>query len=291
MKLGITSVSSPFDKKSFEAGVAILRMLGFEVFYSEKIFEEKGYLAGSDNQRAEGLMNLFEDPSVDAICFPRGGYGAARILPHLNLKLLKKNPKPVIGFSDITSLLHFLQKETRSPVLYGPVVVQLGNNPSQRTLDTLKQHLLGTDPLPAIDLSSCTILKKGKVTAPIQGGCLSLLSTLMGTRGEACFDNAILFFEDVHEKVYAIDRMITQLKLSGKLKKVRGILIGTLTPQKEEPHSMTEMLADLFSDFDGPVVADFPSGHTHDFVSLPLGRKVTIDTTIQRFIFEETFLK
>lgn len=287
MKLGIAAVSSPFDRKIFEAGVSALRAAGFEIALADSVYESQGYLAGSDRQRADSFMSLFEDRSVDAILFARGGYGASRILPYLNTPLLRKNAKPVVGFSDLTGLLHFLRRETGSPVLYGPVVTQLGNHPAPRTMETLKHHLSRKEPLPSVDLRECTVLQSGSATADLTGGCLTLLSTSLGTAAEADFKNTILFFEDVHEPTYKIDRILTQFKLSGKLKKVRGILIGSLQSLSDEKHPMAEMLRDVLSDFQGPIVSGFPSGHTDDFVSLPFGRKVTLDADSRKLTFHE----
>lgn len=287
MKLGIAAVSSPFDRKIFETGVEVLRAADFEVAFSDTIFGAQGYLAGSDRQRADGFMSLFEDRSVDAILFARGGYGAARILPHLDTRLLRKNAKPVVGFSDLTGLLHFLRREAACPVLYGPTITQLGNHPTPRTMETLKHHLTRREPLPPVDLSECTVLQSGSATADLTGGCLTLLSTSLGTVAEVDFKNTILFFEDVNESTYKIDRMLTQLKLSGKLKKVRGILVGSLQAPPDEKHPVAEMLRDVLADFQGPIVAGFPSGHTHDFISLPFGRKATLDAEARKLTFHE----
>lgn len=291
MRIGIAAVSSPFDQASFQRGVEQIKKWGFEVFYREDIFSQRGYLAGSDERRAEELTELLKNPKVDVILFARGGYGAGRILPLLGPKILKKNPKPLVGFSDLTILLNFLNQRHRFPALYGPVLTQMGENPSQRTLEVFQWHLREKKPHPPIGLKECCVLKEGKAEGKLAGGCLSLLVSALGTPHAPRFKKTILFIEDVDEKVYRMDRMLTQLKHAGVFEQTEGILVGTLKPREGDPHSVEEMLRDVLGDFAGPVVTGFPAGHTNDFVSLPLGVPVQLDTRSQQLTFLEPWLK
>lgn len=289
--IGVAAPSSPFDKNQFKHGVACLKKLGFEVWYRDDIFSQERYLAGSDARRAEELTELFLKRDVKAIFFARGGYGSQRVIPHLKVEALKKHRKPVVGLSDLTALLTFLRQEAGMPTIYGPVLTQLGNKPSDRTIHTLNGLLTRAEPLPPFDLSTCHILKEGSAAGELTGGCLSLITTSIGTPYELKMENAILFFEDRGEKVYALDRMLTQLKNADHLHQAKGILIGSLELREGEVHSAETMIRDVLIDFKGPIVANFPAGHLHDFVSLPLGRRVTLDTAASRLIFEEPFLK
>lgn len=272
--IGIAAPASPFPKKEFQKGIAVLKKMGFGVFYHPHIFSRKNYLAGDDKRRAKELTDLFKNKKVKAILFARGGYGSQRIIPLLNPALLKKNRKAVFGFSDITALLTFLRQAAKIPTFYAPSVTQLGKENSF-TLSHFKQIFIRKQ---NISLKGCKILNSGKASGRLVGGCLSLITSSIGTSYDLDTKNAILFLEDVGEKVYAVDRMLTQLKNSGKLKTVRGILIGTLEPVKGEAHSMEAMLQDIFKDFRGPVVTNFPSGHAKKFITLPLGKKMTLDT-------------
>jgi len=206
-------------------------------------------LAGSDQRRAEELTELFTKKDVKAIMFARGGYGSQRIIPYLKPEVLKKHKKPVIGFSDVTALLAFLKQSADMPTFYVPVLTQLGNNPTERTALSLKQNLTQKE-TPPLHFKGCHILKEGKAKGILVGGCLSMITSSIGTSYELQTDNSILFFEDTGEKVYALDRMLTQLKNAGKLKGVKGIIVGSLEPKEKEVHSIDDMLKDIFKDFD-----------------------------------------
>lgn len=282
--IGIAASSSPFDKRLFQKGLRTLKKMGFKTYFQKDIFSKERYLAGSDKRRAKELTTLITDKKIKAILFARGGYGSQRIIPHLDLKILKKHKKPIIGFSDLTPLLTFLNQKGRFPCFYGPVVTQLGKRPTQRTIKSLKR-ILSQKKHPPLDLKNCKILREGKAQGKVVGGCLSLIVSSLGTPYAPDTKNKILFFEDTNEKTYALDRMLTQLKNSSKLKLVKGILIGTLEQKKNDPHSIEAMLKDLFKNFKGPIVCRIPAGHTNDFLTLPLGAKITIDTKLKRLKF------
>ncbi|MBI4125696.1 MAG: LD-carboxypeptidase, partial [Deltaproteobacteria bacterium] len=171
--IGIAAASSPFDKALFEKGVEQIKKWGFDVFFREDIFSKERYLAGSDERRAQELTELIEHPKIKAVFFARGGYGSQRVLARLDFDRLQKTPKPLIGFSDLTPLLNFLNQKYRSPALYGPVVTQLGGTLSERTLEVLRWHLTQKKPHPPFDLNECVILKEGKAEGKLAGGCLA----------------------------------------------------------------------------------------------------------------------
>ena len=282
--LGIAAPASPFDRELFSRGIDVLKKMGFDVFHRPDIFAEERYLAGTDERRTNELEELFANPEISAILFARGGYGTQRILPKLDLKKIKKNPKPVIGCSDLTPLLQVCSLQG-SPVFYGPVVTLLGKNPTELTLQTLKNTLLEGRPAADASLASCHILKPGKARGRLIGGCLSLITSSLKTPYSLEPKGDILFFEDVGEKTYVLDRKLTQLQNSGFLKKCSGILVGSLTPREKEAHSVEEMLKNCLADFDGPVVTNFPAGHTENFHTLPLNTPATLDTTHGTLVF------
>ncbi|MDP2600156.1 MAG: LD-carboxypeptidase [Deltaproteobacteria bacterium] len=289
--IGIAAPSSPFDRNQFKHGVAELHKMGFEVWHRDDIFQQERYLAGSDERRAEELTELFTKKDVRAVMFARGGYGSQRIIKNLKIEIIKKHKKPVIGFSDITALLTFLMQEAQMPVFYGPVITQLGKNPSARTMESLKNCLMQGNPAPSIDLTHCHILKEGSAEAALTGGCLSLIASGIGTPYELQTKDSILFFEDTGEKVYALDRMLTHLKNAEKLSGVQGIIVGSLEPKEEEVHSIDGMLEDILKDFAGPVVTHFPAGHLDDFITLPLGVTVRLDTQNKKLDFSASHFK
>lgn len=290
MKIGIAAPASPFDKKLFQKGIQVLKKLRFKVHFRRDIFARERYLAGSDKRRAQELTALITDKKIGAILFARGGYGSQRIIPHLNLKILKKNRKPIIGFSDLTALLTFLRQRGGFPTLYGPVVTQLGNNPSKRTLRYLKGYLTSKKTPSPLDLKRCEILSKGKAKGELVGGCLSLIVSSLNTPYALKTRNKILFIEDTNEKVYTLDRMLTQLKNSGALKRVKGILIGTLDTADGNARAVKAMLKDVFKGFKGPIVFGIPCGHTKDFISLPFGVPVILDTRKKKLLFKKSWV-
>lgn len=269
--IGIAAASSPFEPDLFAAGIEAIRGMGFRVRHRDDLFHQQRYLAGSDARRAEELTELIEDDEVAAILFARGGYGCQRMIPRLDAKRLRQHPKPVVGFSDVTALLTFLRQSAGFPTFYGPVVTQLGREPNASAAASLKATLTSQGPLGNLGEGAARVLKSGNAEGPLVGGCLSLIATSIGTPYELKLEGAILFVEDIGEKVYALDRMLTQLINAGMLHRARGIVIGSLVTLPNEAHDLSEMLADVLRDFAGPVVLNFPAGHTQGFVTLPLG--------------------
>jgi len=277
--IGIAASSSPFDKNDFKKGVHVLESLGFNVHYRKDIFDQNRYLAGTDKRRAEELTELFQNTKIKAIMFARGGYGSQRVIPSLDLNVISSHPKPVVGFSDLTALLNYLRKKCGSPTFYGPVVTMLGKHREEVTWESLKIALTSSTPMGALPSGDAKALHEGSATGKLVGGCLSIICSSMGTPYQLDADDSILFIEEVGEKVYVLDRMLTQLKNSGILKKARGIIVGSIVQIEGEQNDLDSMLADVLSDFEGPVITNYPSGHTHPFVTLPLGMNVNMDVS------------
>lgn len=269
--IGIAAASSPFDRTKFMKGIHAIEKMGFNCHYRHDIFDQSRYLAGTDERRAAEFVELITDRKIAAVMFARGGYGSQRIIPMLDKELLGKNPKPVIGFSDLTPLLAFLRQDCGFPTFYGPVVTQIGTSKSELITSSLARVLLSKPPFGALPSEECRVLKTGEASAKLVGGCLSMINSSIGTGYDLNTDESILFIEEINEKVYVMDRMLTQLVNSGKLKGVRGIIFGSLLPPSEEPYDPEAMIADVLKNFDGPVISGFPAGHIDNFVTLPLG--------------------
>jgi len=278
--IGIAAPASPFDRNEFKKGVKTIEEMGFSVYHRDDIFDQTRYLAGSDKRRAEELMELFTNSKVHAILFARGGYGSQRIIPLLGKELIEHHPKPIVGFSDVTALLTFLRQECHLPTFYGPVVSMLGKGCEPMTREHLMLALMTPGPLGDIPTGSANVLKPGKANGKLVGGCLSLINSSMGTPYELKTEDSILFIEEIGEKVYVLDRMLTQLKNAHKLEHVRGILFGSLVTLQGEPHDPHAMLQDVFRDFEGPIIVDFPAGHTQTFVTLPLGAELSMNAVV-----------
>lgn len=287
--IGIAAPASPFDPDEFKSGVQTLKDLGFRVTYRDDIFDKKHYLAGIDSRRSAELSDLFKNPEVKAILFARGGYGMQRVLPHIKKSDLT-TPKIVLGYSDITTILVWLERELHWPCFYGPVVAKdLSSNLTAQNKKFFLEAITSTKPLGPFSFEESISIKDGITEAKIVGGCLTLINASMGTPFEIDTTDSILFFEDINEKAYAVDRMLTQLKLAGKFDKVRGFLFGNFVNGGDVSHYV-ETIADVLSDFKGPILYNFPAGHGTTKVTLPLGIKARLDSKNKTLTFLESAL-
>jgi muramoyltetrapeptide carboxypeptidase len=281
--IGLAAPASPFQREALAAGVAVLRDLGFRVHYTPHVFDAYRYLAGTDATRATDLQALFANPEVKAIFCCRGGYGSQRLLPYLDPILIRANPKIFMGYSDLTSLLLYLYSRCRLVTFHGPVVAgDLHADLEPAILHQLKGVLSGDDDAmqpPAQFLETLTVLRPGEAEGHLLGGCLSLFVCSIGTPFQPQTQGSILFFEDRGERLYAIDRMLTYLKLSGVFAGVRGIVFGNIEPVQadhDQPYSMPEVILDVLDDLDMPILYGFPAGHCAQPLTLPFGVRAAI---------------
>jgi muramoyltetrapeptide carboxypeptidase len=281
--IGLAAPASPFKREAFAVGVAVLRDLGFRVHYTSHIFDAYRYLAGTDAIRAADLQALFANPEVKAIFCCRGGYGSQRLLPYLDPTVIRANPKIFMGYSDLTSLLLYLYSRCRLVTFHGPVVAgDLHDGLEPAVLRQLKGVLSGNDDAmqpPTQLLQTLTVLRPGEAEGRLLGGCLSLFVCSIGTPFQPQTQGSILFFEDRGERLYAIDRMLTYLKLSGVFAGVRGVVFGNIEPvpaDHDQPYSMPEVILDVFGDLDMPILYGFPAGHCAQPLTLPFGVRAAI---------------
>lgn len=275
--LGIFAPAGPLlDQEAFANGVRMLREMGFEVRIQRGLeTRNTGYLAGSDQERAEEIMNLWRDPEVKALMAARGGYGCLRLLGLLDFSLLRTLPKRLIGFSDLTVLHAAILKETNQLALHGPMVATLGKS-DPASLESLVQAL--TSRLPeAIKPPGLEILRGNNATGPLIGGNLTNLAHLIATPWEPEWQGAILLLEDIGEATYRIDRLLNHLKTSGRLEQVAGLMLGTFT-DCGDTETIWTLALDLTKERRIPVWANFPSGHGSRNLTLPLGADVTLDS-------------
>ena len=282
---------SAFIKEEVQIAVENLQVMGFKVVQGKHIFDRYGYLAGKDEDRADDINKMFADKKIDAIMAMHGGWGCARILPLLDYKLIKKNPKIFIGYSDITALLLGIYSQTGIVTYHGPLGSSTWNSFS---VDYFKNTLIDgnaikmnnpirkTDSLVQIEDRIYTITS-GKATGKLIGGNLTVLSHILGSKYVPDFTGAILFLEDVQEDTYRIDRMITQLKLAGVLNQISGFVFGKCTdcPPSKSYGSLT--LEDIFEDHIKPLKIPAFSGamigHIKDKFTVPIGIEASIDAT------------
>lgn len=258
--LRVIAPSSPFDRASLTVGVERLRRR-YVVSYDEGLFATEGFLAGDDARRLEELHAALRDPTVDAIVCARGGYGAMRLLPSIDLALVGSARKLLVGFSDVTAL-HALWQRAGLRSLHGAMVAALGRLPEARVarwMQAVESHVPFEGHAPVWST-------RGRVVAPVVGGNLAILAALSGTPFFPPVDDAILLIEDVGEAPYRVDRMLTTLRLSGALARCAGVLIGDFTrcePQKDG-RDVDTVLRDRLGDLEIPVLMRVPVGHADE---------------------------
>ncbi len=276
--IGVAAVSGPVDEARLAAGVSALERGGYRVVLASNIRARCGFLAGSDRERAEGYRELLRVPDVDAIFFARGGYGAARILAHLDPGEIRARPRIHLGGSDLTSLFAWLVQEVRLVSFYGPMVaVSMGEEEGLDWEAVLSGHVPETHFAAPAD-----VLAPGAGEGPLVGGCLSLLAAAAGTPERIDASGAVFFWEDVGEEAYRLDRMLTQLERSGTLDRLQAMVIGSISPGArgggETPAAVSAWLTDRFAGAPFPVVRGFPAGHLRRPRTQRLGVPVRVDS-------------
>jgi muramoyltetrapeptide carboxypeptidase len=281
--IGLAAPASAFQEEELYAGVKVLQDLGFRVHYTPRLFEKHYYLAGSDPARAAELNTLFADPTIQAIFCCRGGYGSQRLLPYLDTATIMAHPKIFVGYSDLTTLLLYLYSQCHLVTLHGPVVVgDLHPGLEPDMLRQLQGILTGDEAAmqpPAASLGQLTVLRAGEAEGRLLSCCLSLLVCAVGTPFQPQTRDTIMFFEDRGERLYAIDRMLTYLKLAGVLQGVRGLVFGQIERVAADRHlsyGMEDIIMDVLDDLEVPILYGFPAGHCAQPLTLPFGVQAAI---------------
>ncbi|MBN8550955.1 MAG: LD-carboxypeptidase [Deltaproteobacteria bacterium] len=281
--IGVIAPSAPAAKERLEAGLEYIRQQGFKVRVELDPAANYGsskYMFSSDSAkaRARGLHALYKDKSVRAIISARGAYGSMEILPLLDFKLLKKNPKPFIGFSDSTALLLSIYSKAGMVTVHGPSVESMGKafeNPKARAnAEALFELLRGETRNTMTDFETYRFIRKGDIKAPLLVGNLSIFTALMGTPYEPDFSGHIICFEESDERPFRIHRALLQMKLAGKFKRVKAVVLGSFkncVHAKGLGPTVEDVFRDIFQDQKFPVVSAAPFGHDEDNRALPLG--------------------
>ncbi len=282
--IAIVSPASSFDRGEFERGVAEIRRLGYEPVYDESVFDTSMFTSGSAEVRAAAFTRAWSDPTVAALIAVRGGYGSVQLLPMFDSWRPQDTPKLFIGYSDNTSLLTWLTCRCGITALHGPMIEgRLARGAEGYDETSLLRLMQGTGAGLELQPDGLSVIRMGQAEGLLFGGTLTQLAGSLGT--PYAFDppdGSILFIEDVNERPYRIDRMMTQLRLSGVLARARGLVFGEMRGCDEPAGAPTarEAIHALTADFAGPVVIGFPSGHTSGpSWTLPLGVRVRVETT------------
>jgi muramoyltetrapeptide carboxypeptidase len=283
--------SAPPDPQAIDLAVASLQRLGFRPRLARHVRARHGYLAGTDSQRASDLMQLFADPKVRAILCIRGGYGCVRILDRLDYTFIRRHPRILVGYSDVTSLHAALLRHSGLVTFHGPMMNSDFNKEDMPafSLDSFRRVLMATEPSGSVCQgyrgSTVQILQPGRAEGRLVGGNLSLLCAAVGTPYQPSLRGAILFLEDLDETPYRFDRLLTQLLLSGALRGVKGIAIGINANcddprrkgSKEYRQSLEDVLVERLGPLGLPMVMGLPFGHVPHNATLPVGVRARLD--------------
>ena len=278
-KVAIVSPSGKISPIYINNTAEILRKWGLDVEISEHALNEVGSFSGFVEQRLDDLQLAMDDPEIKLIFCSRGGYGAIHLLERLNFDKLRKNPKWMIGFSDITAL-HSAFQCNGVMSIHAPMAKHFSDEGSS-DLSVLytKTALMGKPLNYNIPIQSTSLKRVGKTTGTLFGGNLSVMTSLMGSKFFRIPRNGILFLEDIGEKPYKVDKMIYQLKISGILNQIKGLIVGQFTDYEEDSNMYASLYESIFStvkEYSFPICFDFPVGHTKTNLPMIMGGNATL---------------
>lgn len=273
--IGVMAPSSRVDRAKVETGVAALKSLGYGVYVHPQTFKKRGSSAGTAKEKAKALHDLFKNPEIKAILCARGGNRAGTMLPHLDFNLIRKHPKAVMGYSDITALLNAIYAETGLVGFHGPMLHGIGGGkPNKRQIAQGLALLSGE--AADIPMPRAKVLRPGTAKGRLVGGNLSLICSLMGTKWQPDFKGALLFLEDCDDELSRYDRMLQQLSNAGVYKQVAGVIFGGFTGNKDSgslPFGLTmeEIFREALGSAKIPAIMNAPFGHGKDLYTFPVG--------------------
>jgi muramoyltetrapeptide carboxypeptidase len=292
-RVALVAPASPFDRAEFDAGVAELGRLGFEAVYDERVFEREALTAGRPRLRTSALLDAFDKMDADAVVAVRGGYGSVELLPDLDADRIRRSRTAFVGYSDLTALHSFLGATVGLASVHGPMIEgRLAKGPEAYDPATFLASL-GTDPLGELMPGGLEMVQPGLAAGPLAGGTLTqLLASFETPFAFRPPSGHVLFLDEVAERPYRLHRMLTQLRLSGRLATAAAVVFGQL-PRCDEPGGVVtarDVVSDVLAGFPGPVLFGFPSGHTTTpLISLPFGVQTVVvgHPTRPRLVVEE----
>lgn len=280
-RIRVISPAGKVKEEKVQPGINLLRECGFEVIPGKHLFEKHFQFAGTDEQRLDDLQQALDDPDCKGIVCARGGYGTIRIADRLDFTAFCKHPKWLVGFSDITILHALLQKNGYCSIHGAMPAFYLNNGQPSESFIQLIKTLQGEHQV--ISCPNHPLNRTGQAKGQLTGGNLSILYSLLGTPFEPQTDGKILFIEDLSEYLYHLDRMMNSLKLAGKLKSLKGLIIGSFTEMKDNDspfgQNVEEIILNAVKDYHFPVCFGIPAGHTDQNLPLVFGAEYELLST------------
>ena len=289
----IISPASADEPEKFDEAEKTLTELGYEVSEGQYARERNGYFAGTDEQRASDFNEAVNSKQISAIFASRGGYGCSRLLPLIDYDSIAVNPKIILGGSDLTALLWAVHQKTKLITFFGPMALEMGKGLDDFSHENLWKPLSGriAGNFQFPDNHIPYSLKRGIASGQLIGGCLSMVVSLLGTDYFGEVSGKILFLEEIGEKPFRIDRMLTHLRNAGVFDHISGILFGDFyncwNDDDTESFTFEEVVHQILEDYDFPVLAGLPFGHAKSKMTLPLGIQVELDADKAMLTFLE----
>ena len=274
--IGVVAPSYSPREGWLHRGVRALERAGYGVILDSEIGTMRRFERMEDERRAENFMGMWLDPRVKAVIGGTGGYGAARMIPHLEPEVFRRNPKAFVGYSDITALHLWLMRRSGLRVFHGPTVDDLIPSARDPTMASLLSALSTPRPSTRIGRDIARAVRPGRVSGRLTGGNLSLVQQSIGTPYEIDTRGAILFVEETRDPMSSADERLVHLRAAGLLRHVRGIVFGHLSLDRSEEDEFEDFLLDLVSELNVPILMDFPAGHEVPNLTLPIGTEVEL---------------
>ena len=281
-RIGIVSPAYWIEPERLQRAVDVFEQQGFELVLGKTTGLKDNKFAGLAADRAADIMAMFADPSIDAIICARGGYGGNRVLPLLDYDVIRANAKIFVGFSDITGFLSSISERSGLVTFHGPMLTTYGKHTVNYNLDTFQRVLSGQDDVKIESAPECSarVLRPGTASGPLWGGNLSLVEERLGTAGQIDTSGAILFLEEIDERLHAFDRMMFHLKEAGSLDHIKGLVLGEMLEMSDTSNpfgkNTDEIVLDVCGDLDIPIISNFPCGHGACQATLPVSHQVEL---------------
>lgn len=288
-KIGIVATARKIALQEIEAAIHVFENWGLKVILSKNLFEQSNQFAGTDEQRAEDLQSMLDNDDIKAIFCARGGYGTIKILDLLDFSNFIKKPQWIVGYSDITALHAHLNQNLGVKSIHGIMPLNFTKNSAENeAVKSLKKVLWGEKT--NYQFLAHDFNKQGNMEGELIGGNLSVLYSIAGTKFDIDTNGKILVLEDLDEYLYHIDRMMMNLKYGGKLKNLKGLIVGGMTDMNDNQisygKSAYEIIRDAIAEYNYPVCYNFPAGHIENNLALILGNKVKVSIHNEKVDYE-----